>query len=209
MCILCSILNEHVNAYLFYIYIYNFILHIYIYMISNYIYILLIWCMLNTWRICLRVQQLIGCGIPCLTVAAESPRSHRYFWILIFGGKHLANYVFNQSTGVPSTLILHWFEDNLSFWVYNHIHPHPQIAITEQTWCYWDVYHHCPQSNPVEALDEPIIWKQLDCFWCFGPKHAKPCRHFDRPSVAQEVGQSRSIFNLRRCLALIVDVERK
>ena len=109
-------------------------------MISNYIYILLIWCMLNTWRICLRVQQLIGCGIPCLTVAAESPRSHRYFWILIFGGKHLANYVFNQSTGVPSTLILHWFEDNLSFWVYNHIHPHPQIAILNSwkaPWYHW------------------------------------------------------------------------
>jgi hypothetical protein len=58
------------------------------------------------------------------------------------------------------------------------------------------------------VLDEPIIWKQLDCFWCFGPKHAKPCRHFDRPSVAQEVGQSRSIFNLRRCLVLSMGMER-
>ena len=44
-----------------------------------------------------------------------------------------------QSTGVPSTLILHWFEDNLSFWVHNHIHPHPQIAILNSWKAPW--YH--------------------------------------------------------------------
>ena len=65
------------------------------------------------------------------------------------------------------------------------------------------------QSNPVEVLDEPIIWKQLDCFWCFGTKHAKPCRHFDRPSVTQDVGESRSMLNLRRCLVLRIGVGRR
>ena len=94
-----------------------------------------------------------------------------------------------------------WHHWKISIYIYIYIY------IMKYRYSFW-IHNHTPQSNPVEVLDEPIIWKQLDCFWCFGPKHAKPCRHFDRPSVAQEVGQSRSIFNLRRCLVLSMGMER-